>query len=115
MATDKVSKAAQLIDALTSRNAQKMVGLLVGSFLGWLGYRLFIKGVTGEFDFATGMSGFTAKLVSGSPGLFFALLGATIVIVSLRQRRRSVRRGLAGDDDGNLEVIEEEEEEEEEE
>ena len=76
----------KLIETLISRNSQKMLTIFVGGFFCWLGYRLFIMGVTGQFDFRGDLTGFTAQLVSGSPGLFFALLGAIIAIVAVRQR-----------------------------
>ena len=77
-----------LVEILISRNAQKILAIIFGGISIWLGYRLFIMGVTGEFDFYGDLTGFTAKLASASPGVFFALLGAIIIICAVRQRKR---------------------------
>lgn len=76
-----------LVEILISRNAQKILAIIFGGIFVWLGYRLFIMGVTGEFDFYGDLTGFKAKLASGSPGVFFALLGAITIICAVRQRK----------------------------
>ncbi len=64
---------------------QVIVFLAIGGgiFSIFLGYRLFIHGVSGKFKFKSDLRGLKADLVSASPGLFFALLGAFIVWSSL--------------------------------
>ncbi len=73
------------------RSTQKILALCVAGLFVCLGYRLFLMGVTGEFDFSGGIQGIQGKLISGSPGLFFAFLGATIVL-SVIWKKEDIKR-----------------------
>jgi hypothetical protein len=61
----------------------KIIALIIGFLFAKLGYKLLIKGITGEFKFSTEFKGAKADLISVSPGTFFILMGAIIVGVSL--------------------------------
>ena len=61
----------------------KVVSLLIGYLFVKLGYKLLVKGVTGEFKFQGEIKGIKADLVSASPGLFFILMGTIIVGIGL--------------------------------
>lgn len=61
----------------------KLGVLIVGYFVMKLGHDLFIKGVTGSFEFKGSWVGARADLVSASPGLFFILMGTFLVAVGI--------------------------------
>jgi len=61
--------------------------LLVGLAFAWMGYRLFVLGLTkqgGDLEIQAGQS-FVIKLTRAAPGIFFALLGAAVVVYSVTQ------------------------------
>lgn len=63
----------------------------VGGILSvYLGYRLFLKGVVGNSDFAAGKGDITFKIANAAPGIFFELFGATILCVGLIKPPRLV-------------------------
>jgi len=49
----------------------------------YLGYKLLIKGITGEFKFKSTFSNLTMDVISASSGIAFALLGMIIAIYAL--------------------------------
>ena len=60
------------------------VQLVIGYLIVRLGYVLLVKGVTGEFRFkGEWFKGAKADLVSVSPGLMFAVLGAVVILVTI--------------------------------
>ena len=61
----------------------KITAFILGYLIVKLGHDTMIKGVTGEVDFGFEGSGFKTKLKSGSPGAFFVLAGAAIIIWAL--------------------------------
>ena len=61
----------------------KIACLIIGYLFAKLGYRLFLKGVTGHFKFHSEIKGIKADLVSASPGTFFILMGTIIIAVTL--------------------------------
>ena len=63
--------------------AFKLAALFVGYLFAKLGHDLFLRGVTGEFTFRADLKGWKADLVGASPGLFFILMGAAIVTVTI--------------------------------
>ena len=63
--------------------AFKLAALLVGYLGAKLGHDLFLRGITGEFTFRADLKGWKADLVGASPGLFFILMGAAIVTVTI--------------------------------
>jgi len=66
--------------------AYKVTSLLVGLGFGYMGYRLFMKGIenpAGDLEAASGSR--SLKLSRAAPGTFFALFGATVVAVAIFQ------------------------------
>ena len=51
----------------------------------YLGYKLFLAGATGEFQFTVGAGQSKASLLSVTPGLGFAAFGMLIAIYALRR------------------------------
>src|SRR5437867_4333066 len=70
------------------RMLERILGVLIGAILIYLGYRLFLSlpgkrgrnGGTGDFSFAGGNK---VKLSKVGPGVFFALFGAGLIAFSL--------------------------------
>jgi hypothetical protein len=58
----------------------KVTAFVLGYLIVKLGHDTMIRGVTGEVDFGFSGSGFETKLKSASPGAFFILMGAAIII-----------------------------------
>ena len=71
------------------RSITRLTGVLAGIFLCYLGYDLFLRGVTGAFDFKGDVAGFRGQLLSASPGLLFCLLGVVVIIVSVHSTKSS--------------------------
>ena len=64
----------------------KMAGIGAGVFLGYLGYRLFTKGVWGSAGDLTANSGNNQLLLkSAAPGTFFVVLGAVVILSAIWQ------------------------------
>ena len=57
----------------------KTAGILVGGMALYLGYRLFILGVTGKASLSVQHGSARAQLLNAAPGLFFALGGLALV------------------------------------
>lgn len=57
--------------------------MIVGGFAIYLGYRLFILGVTGQASLNVESKAVSAQLLNAAPGLFFGLGGLTAVIASI--------------------------------
>lgn len=51
----------------------------------YLGYKLFLAGATGAFQFTVQSQGITSSLLSVAPGLGFAFFGMGIAIYALRR------------------------------
>src|SRR5438132_11648139 len=70
------------------RMIERILGVLIGGFLIYLGYRLFLglsakrgrEGGSGDFTFAGGNK---IKLSKVGPGVFFALFGAGLIVFSI--------------------------------
>jgi hypothetical protein len=62
-------------------NLQRITAILAGAFSIYLGYKLFILGVTGQASLSIESKTLSAQLLNASPGLFFALGGMTIIVV----------------------------------
>jgi hypothetical protein len=60
--------------------------IFVAAMTIYLGYKLLVQGVKGEFKFNTEMQGVKADLVSASPGTFFVLLGVIVLIVAIQTK-----------------------------
>jgi hypothetical protein len=57
----------------------KSIPLLIGGMSIFLGYRLFILGVTGQASLSVTGKGVGFQLLNAAPGLFFALGGIALV------------------------------------
>lgn len=78
--------------AVTTIYLFKALVILVGLALVFMGYRLFIKGITAPAGTFSGEVGDKkVKLVRFAPGIFFALVG-TIVVVVGSTRKFSVKQ-----------------------
>jgi hypothetical protein len=61
----------------------KVLPMLIGAFAIWLGYKLFILGVTGQASLSVESQTVSGQLLNAAPGLFFAVGGIVAVIVSV--------------------------------
>lgn len=61
----------------------KVLCLLLGFIIVWLGFKLILLGAKGEFKFSTDSKGIKARLESSSPGLLFVLLGVLLMCYAL--------------------------------
>lgn len=61
----------------------KVLPMLIGAFAIWLGYKLFILGVTGQASLSVQSNTVSGQLVNAAPGLFFAVGGIVALIVSI--------------------------------
>ena len=61
----------------------KVIPMFVGGMAVYLGYKLFILGVTGQASLNVESKAVSAQLLNAAPGLFFAVGGLTAVIVSI--------------------------------
>lgn len=51
----------------------------------FLGYKLFILGVTGEASIVIDAKGIRGQLINAAPGLIFAIGGVVVLIVAIRK------------------------------
>jgi glucose uptake protein GlcU len=61
----------------------KIVPLLIAAGSIYLGYRLFILGVTGQASLSIDTHSVKGQLLNATPGLFFAVGGIAIVIATV--------------------------------
>ena len=81
---------------------ERIVITLTAAFFGYLGYRLFLHGAEMDSARLEGKGFFGEWILSGTaPGLFFVLLGSTVLIVALLRGSAQLRRQLP---DGSLEL-----------
>jgi hypothetical protein len=64
----------------------RFLSLVIGGFSIFLGYLLFVKGVTGDATLVVGAKTLNGQLLNAAPGLFFAISGVLIVFVSLYRK-----------------------------
>ena len=69
--------------ALSLNFIARLIPAAVSCFAIYLGYRLFVLGVTGEASLDVDAKGIGGKLVNAAPGLFFAVGGIVALIVSV--------------------------------
>jgi hypothetical protein len=74
----------ELVTLIILRSAERLMGVMIGGFLAWLGYRLFLEVPTksnssGEFTLPGGSA---IHLTRVGPGIFFSLFGTAIVFFS---------------------------------
>ena len=63
--------------------AIKITAFVIGYLIVRLGHDTLVRGITGDIDFGIKRSDFEVKLISASPGAFFVLAGAAIIIWGL--------------------------------
>lgn len=63
----------------------KLIVVLLAGFFVYLGYDLFIRGVTGQASLVSNAQDVGGQLVNAAPGLFLAVGGLTIVVAALRK------------------------------
>lgn len=68
---------------ILSITAMKICAFVVGYLIVKLGHDTLIKGVSGDIDFGFSGGGVETKLKSASPGAFFVLAGAAIIMWGL--------------------------------
>jgi len=59
----------------------KTVPVVVSGMSIYLGYRVFILGVTGEASLSVNTASVSGQLLNAAPGLFFAVGGITALII----------------------------------
>lgn len=60
----------------------KLIPALLSGFSIYLGYKLFILGVTGEASLSIGSKNISGQLLNAAPGLFFAVGGLVSLIIT---------------------------------
>jgi hypothetical protein len=68
---------------ILSITAMKICAFVIGYLIVRLGHDTLIKGVSGDIDFGFSGGGVETKLKSASPGAFFVLAGAAIIMWAL--------------------------------
>ena len=77
-----------LVSVLMIRAAERVVILFAGLFLVYLGYRLFIDGVSGKSSLKAKRGDGGIELLNAAPGLFFCLFGFLLLgIMSFKEVR----------------------------
>lgn len=77
------NKTLEAITFMVCILIMKVTALILGYLIVKLGHDTLIKGVTGDIDFGFEGKGIATKLKAGSPGAFFVLAGAAIIIWAL--------------------------------
>jgi hypothetical protein len=71
--------------SLTLRGVERLFIVLAGMLCMYLGYLLFVKGVSGKASLKADFNKSKLQLANAAPGIFFALFGATILVFITRQ------------------------------
>lgn len=72
------------MDPIIFRGIERLLIIIGGIFFGYLGYRLFVKGLTAGEGTLKYESRFMKVLFSGTgPGLFFMAFGAIVLMVAI--------------------------------
>lgn len=61
----------------------KILGLIIPALPIYLGYKLFLLGVTGEASIIVNATNISGQLVNAAPGLFFAVGGIVALIIAI--------------------------------
>jgi len=77
---EPVDKTLVAISFIISILVMKITAFILGYLIVKLGHDTLIKGISGEIDFGFKGGGISTKLKSGSPGAFFILAGAAIIM-----------------------------------
>ena len=71
------------VSFILSVTAIKITAFVIGYLIVKLGHDTLVRGVTGDIDFGIEGKGLKTKLKAGSPGAFFVLAGAAIILWGL--------------------------------
>jgi hypothetical protein len=71
-----------------TRTLEILVLMLVGAFLFWLGYKLFMVNLADKADLDAQYGKLKLKLVGASPGIFFALFGSVLISITMGKMAR---------------------------
>ncbi|HOY08656.1 MAG TPA: hypothetical protein PLB05_01105 [Candidatus Omnitrophota bacterium] len=83
------------MDAITFRGIERLLIIIGAVVYGYLGYRLYIKGITtGEDNLKFGSKVVKIILSGTSPGLFFMAFGAIVLITSVVTGGASIKEDL---------------------
>ncbi len=63
--------------------AMKLIPMAIAGMAIYLGYRLFVLGVSGQASLIVDAKGIEAQLVNAAPGLFFAVGGVAALAISI--------------------------------
>ena len=77
------TNAANSPFALALYYSFKVIPMLIGGMSVYLGYRLFILGVTGQASLSISNKNVSGQLLNAAPGLFFALAGIAANIAAV--------------------------------
>ena len=80
------------MELIVDRSVQKLFSMIAGLFFAYLGYKLFINGVSGNASLSAKKDKISLQLLNASPGLFFALFGALIIIYSVLQKETFIQK-----------------------
>lgn len=70
--------------------AFKIISVVIAGLTIWLGYHLFILGVTGEASLIVEAEDVSAQLLNAAPGLFFAV-GGIIALIAIAWKGVNVK------------------------
>lgn len=68
----------------------RLVSVISGGVSIYLGYMLFLKGVTGQASISVDTSTLSGQIINAAPGLFFALSGVVIIVVALIKKKHEI-------------------------
>jgi len=69
--------------ALLIANVYRYLLIVAGVCFGFMGYRLFIRGIYGEGDLQAGWGDYKILLKRVAPGTFFAVFGVTVIAIAI--------------------------------
>lgn len=85
--------------------ALKSLPYVVSTIAIYLGYDLFVKGVTGEASIVVNAADVQGQLINAAPGLFFAVGGIIVLVVAtIKGTNVSLASGSASDRTRNSEA-----------
>lgn len=73
----------------------RLLSILIGGVSIYLGYQLFIKGITGKASLVVNANSIEGQLLNAAPGLFFAISGVVIIIFGLLRKETIILSGGA--------------------
>lgn len=85
LSSDRVQKDSRSESRITISYyfAMKLIPMVISGMAIYLGYKLFVLGVTGQASLIVDAKGIEAQLVNAAPGLFFAVGGVAALAISI--------------------------------